>query len=104
MELIHARRSLGHRIRQLRKEQNLSVRKFALMVNLSKDYIIDIEYGRKSPSLDTLLKIAWGLDITPAVLLEGIEISNGDEDQFQDEGDFETSRSGKSIRYHSASL
>lgn len=67
-----ARRALGERIRALRTEQKLTVRGFALMIGLSKDYIIDIEYGRKSPTFDTLLKIASGLDITPSELLRGV--------------------------------
>jgi len=51
------------------------VRKFALMVGLSKDYIVDLEYGRKSPTLDTLVKVAAGFDMTPSELLEGIGLT-----------------------------
>ena len=72
MDKEEARKALGERVRKLRKEQNLTLRKFGLMIGLSKDYIVDIEFGRKSPTLDTIIKIASGLDITPAELLEGI--------------------------------
>ena len=73
MEKEEARQILGQRIRSLREEQKLSVRKFALMVDLNKDYIIDIEKGRRSPSFDTILKVSSGLGVTPSELLEGID-------------------------------
>ena len=67
-----ARHQLGERIRAMRTEQKMTVRGFALMIGLSKDYIIDLEYGRKSPTFDTILKIAAGLDVTASELLQGI--------------------------------
>ena len=79
-EYDEARKAFGERLRAMRKEQKMTVRGFALMVGLSKDYIIDIEYGRKSPTFDTILKIAAGLDVAPSELLRGIgepEIKQG---------------------------
>lgn len=67
-----ARHQLGERIRAMRKEQKLTLRGFGLMVGLSKDYLVDLEHGRKSPSLDTIVKIAGGFNITPSELLRGI--------------------------------
>lgn len=75
-----ARHQLGERIRALRKDQKMTVRGFALMIGLSKDYIIDLEYGRKSPTFDTILKIAAGFDITPSELLRGIGEPDGARD------------------------
>ena len=72
MDHLEARQILGERIRTLLEQQNLSVRGFALMVGLSKDYIVDLEFGRKSPTLDTLVKVAAGFGMTPSELLKGI--------------------------------
>ena len=70
--VIAARQQLGMRVRKLRRGQNLSLRKFADMIGISKDYLVDIEFGRKSPTLDTLVKISWGFGITLSDLLEGV--------------------------------
>ena len=66
------RQQLGLRVRTLRKEENLSLRKFSEMVGISKDYLVDIEFGRKSPTLDVLVKVAGGFGISLSELLEGI--------------------------------
>ena len=79
-----ARLELGKRINALRKAQRLSVRSFALMVGLSKDYIIDIEKGRKSPTFETIMKVCSGLDISPAELLDGIGGSRTDDEPGSD--------------------
>lgn len=71
-EFDGARKAFGERLRSMRKEQKMTVRGFALMVGLSKDYIIDLEYGRKSPTFDTIVKISAGLDVSPSELLRGI--------------------------------
>ena len=57
----------------MRAEQNLSIRSLALMVGLSKDYIVDIEHARKSPTLDTLVKLSAGFGVSLSELVEGID-------------------------------
>ena len=50
------------------------------MVGLSKDYIIDLKFGRKSPTLDTLIKVANGFGMSVSELLEGIAVPQKDDD------------------------
>ena len=57
------RKDFGHAIRALREDKGISLRKFALMIGLSKDYLVEIEYGKRSPSLVTIKRIADGLDM-----------------------------------------
>lgn len=57
------RTKLGNRIRQLREEQNLSQRKFALMIGMDRTYLIGVEKGRRNISVDNLAAIAQGLGI-----------------------------------------
>lgn len=67
--------AFGMRVRMLRKERNVSLRQFALMIGIDKGFLVDVELGRKSPTLDTIAKIAAGLDMSLSELLEGISIN-----------------------------
>lgn len=67
--------AFGMRVRMLRKERNVSLRQFALMIGIDKGFLVDVELGRKSPTLDTIAKIAAGLDMSLGELLEGISIN-----------------------------
>ena len=75
---IVERQQLGLRVRTLRKAEKLSLRKCAEMIGISKDYLVDIEFGRKSPTLDTLVKVAAGFDISLSELLAGVGASYED--------------------------
>ena len=51
--------TLGNRIRQLREEQDLSLREFARRLgNVSAAHVSDIELGRRFPSDELLAKMA----------------------------------------------
>lgn len=63
------RQAFGRRVRELRLERGFSLRKFALTIGADKSYLVDIEYGRKSPTLDTIWRISRGLDVTMSYLL-----------------------------------
>lgn len=60
---------LGARIRFLRKSAGLSLRTFGLMIGIHHNQILLIEQGKTNPSLQTLLRIADGLDVALADLL-----------------------------------
>lgn len=66
------KKEFGDRVRALREQAGLSTNKFALMVGLSKSFIIQIEHGRRNISLDTIERIAAGLNMS-AELFEGVE-------------------------------
>lgn len=54
---------LGERIRERRKELNMTARDFAQLVELSPALISQIERGNTDPSLDSLRRIARGLGV-----------------------------------------
>lgn len=54
---------LGSNIRSLREQQGLSLRRFAVMVNLDYSHLSRIERGLADPYLSTVSKIAEGLDV-----------------------------------------
>ena len=56
--------AFGQRVRYLRKLKNISQEELAFRARLHKNYICDIENGRRNVSLKAIAKIAKGLDVT----------------------------------------
>ena len=56
-------KTLGERIRELREQNDLSLREFAKKINLSAPFVSDIELGRRFPSDDAIEKIAKTLGV-----------------------------------------
>ena len=61
--------SIGENIRKYRKAKKYSQEQFAEIVNLSVNYIGDIERGEKTPALDTFIAIANALEVSADMLL-----------------------------------
>ena len=64
---------LGMRIKFLRSERRWSQEDLALEANVNKNYICDLENGRRNPSLEILEKIAVAFGISLSELFKGIE-------------------------------
>lgn len=54
---------VGARLRELRKSINVSQEQLALKANLTTSYIGMLERGLKSPTVDTLEKLAYALEV-----------------------------------------
>ena len=74
---MRAVEQLGMRIKYLRKERKWSQEDLALEANVNKNYISDLENGRRNPSLDILERIADAFGITLEQLFKGIETIPG---------------------------
>ena len=70
---------LGDRVRILREREGLSQEKLALMVDIDRTYLLDLEQGRRNASIESLVKLSRGLDITLSELLFNIDPSNPDQ-------------------------
>ena len=70
---MKAQEQLGMRIRYLRGKLKWSQEDLALNANVNKNYISDLENGRRNPSLDILERIALAFNITLEELFRGIE-------------------------------
>ena len=70
---MEVRQAFGRRVRYLREERKLSLRQFAATIDMDKSFLSNIEHGRKSPSLDTIERIAGGLDVTMSYLMFEID-------------------------------
>lgn len=68
---------LGMRIKFLRKERKWSQEDLALEAGVNKNYISDLENGRRNPSLEILEKIAIAFNISLSELFKGIETIPG---------------------------
>ena len=53
----------GRRVRELRKEKNLTQRQLSEITGLKREYISLIEHGRTDMQLSSFLKIADALDV-----------------------------------------
>lgn len=54
---------LGKKIAEYRKEKGFSQEELGYLIRSARNYIGCIERGEKSPSLNTLIKIAKALDV-----------------------------------------
>jgi transcriptional regulator with XRE-family HTH domain len=59
----------GTRVRELRTERKLSQEDLAEVADLHRNYISQIECGRRNVSLLNILKIARALGVRPAKLI-----------------------------------
>lgn len=73
MKGLSIEEQLGKRIRYLRKLKKKSIEDLALDSNINKNYLGDLENGRRNPTLKMLEKIANGLGITISELTKGLE-------------------------------
>lgn len=59
---------LAKNIKQARKNKNISQMKLSEMAEISQSYLANIEIGKYSPSLETIIKISLALEINPGEL------------------------------------
>lgn len=61
--MIDIKKRFGQKVRQARKEQNLSQEELAFRAGLHRTYISDVERGYRNVSLENIEKIAIALKI-----------------------------------------
>ncbi|MGF6148776.1 anaerobic benzoate catabolism transcriptional regulator [Kingella potus] len=62
--------AFGKTLRKLRKEAGLTQEQLAFEAELQRVYVSILELGRQQPSLETVLKLARGLNCPPGYLVE----------------------------------
>jgi len=74
---MKAQEQLGMRIKFLRKQRKWSQEDLALEASINKNYICDLENGRRNPSLDILERLCFAFQISLEELFKGIETIPG---------------------------
>lgn len=69
---------IGNRIKERRREKNITVQELANSANVSKGLISQIENSRTIPSLVVLIEIIKSLDVDLNVFFKDIRHKNGD--------------------------
>lgn len=60
----------GERVRQFRKRLNISQEELSFRANLHKNYVCDVECGRRNVSLKAIKQFAIGLGISVSELMD----------------------------------
>ena len=73
MDYFDKRRQLGQHIVEMRKAQRISQKQLALMSDINKGCLSEIENGISNISVNKLFRIADALGVPPMDLFAGIE-------------------------------
>ena len=68
----HINKIIGSNVRFIRKSNNLSQEKFAELVDLSPQFVSDLERGVQGISLTTMIKICNTMKCSPMVILANL--------------------------------
>lgn len=60
----------GEKLRRIRKEKGITQEELSFRSSLNKNYLSDVERGSRNISIQSVEKIAKGLEISPAELFE----------------------------------
>ena len=71
-KIIDSRQELGMRIRYLRQSKGLTIEALSFEAGLNRNYLSDMERGKRNPTVLVLQKVAKALDITLETLFKGI--------------------------------
>jgi transcriptional regulator with XRE-family HTH domain len=72
MQSLDYRKQLGQRIRKLRNQHGWSQEEFAHKCDINRSYMGRIERGELNLTLETVQKVAIGLNETVSAILKGI--------------------------------
>ncbi len=63
---------VGPRIRRIRRDLDMSQEALADLAGYHRTQMTGLEWGERLPRLDTMIKLAGGLRVSPCVLIDGI--------------------------------
>jgi transcriptional regulator with XRE-family HTH domain len=57
----------------LREKRGVSQQRLSELAGLNRNYVSDVERGRRNPCLNNIVKLAEALDVSPAELFRGFD-------------------------------
>ena len=63
----------GVHLRELRETRDLSQTQLSDLAGLNRNYVGDVERGRRNPCLDNIIRLAEALNVAPAELFRPFE-------------------------------
>ena len=67
---MNIEKKFGEKVRSLRKQINISQEELAFRAGLHKNYVSDVECGRRNVSLKAIEQFAEGLDVSLKELMD----------------------------------
>ena len=66
-------KAFSEHLRVLREKRGLSQQRLSELAGLNRNYVSDVERGRRNPCLNNIVKLAEALDVSPAELFRGFD-------------------------------
>lgn len=65
-------KAFGERLKELREKRDLSQVRLSELAGMNRNYVGDVERGKRNPCLGNIVKLAEALDVSPAELFRGL--------------------------------
>jgi transcriptional regulator with XRE-family HTH domain len=63
----------SERVRELREKRGVSQQRLSELAGLNRNYVSDVERGRRNPCLGNIVKLAEALDVAPGELFRAFD-------------------------------
>ena len=67
-----AKLRFADRLRTLRRSAGLTQIELGLRIGVDRTFVTKLERGKTSPTMWTILRLAWGLDVNPGALVDDL--------------------------------
>jgi len=71
---MEIKQSLGVKVREIRKKRKWSLLELSMRANINRNYLCDLENGRRNPTLEVLERLAKAFNMSISELTFGLEI------------------------------
>ena len=75
-ELEKIYRTIGQRVRSIRKAKNLTLEELSFNINMNYSFLARIETGKTAATIESFMRIAKGLNVDFFALFNNMEIKN----------------------------
>jgi len=73
--LLEVEKVFGSELRKMRKERGLTQEELAARADIERTFVSFLERGLRQPTLTSILKIAGGLGVSAASIVDAVEVA-----------------------------